>query len=69
MRRTALLLIASGLASCTTAPASPTRSAQSQAELQSLIAGKVAQAPVNAQMLRQLLEQKGLPVTPAPAAA
>ena len=30
---------------------------------------EVAQAPVNAQMLRQLLERKGLPVTPAPAAA
>jgi uncharacterized protein YecE (DUF72 family) len=29
----------------------------------------VAQAPVNAQMLRQLLEREGLPVTPAPAAA
>jgi uncharacterized protein YecE (DUF72 family) len=28
---------------------------------------EVAQAPVNAQMLRQLLERKGLPVTPAPA--
>jgi len=30
---------------------------------------EVAQAPVNAQMLRQLLEREGLPVTPAPAAA
>jgi uncharacterized protein YecE (DUF72 family) len=30
---------------------------------------EIAQAPVNAQMLRQLLERKGLPVTPAPAAA
>ena len=29
----------------------------------------VAQAPVNAQMLRGLLERDGLPVTPAPAAA
>jgi uncharacterized protein YecE (DUF72 family) len=29
----------------------------------------VAQAPVNAQMLRQLLEREGLPVTPAPAHA
>jgi uncharacterized protein YecE (DUF72 family) len=29
----------------------------------------VAQAPVNAQMLRRLLEREGLPVTPAPAAA
>ena len=29
----------------------------------------VAQAPVNAQMLRGLLERKGLPVTPAPATA
>ena len=30
---------------------------------------EVAQAPVNAAMLRQLLEREGLPVTPAPAAA
>ena len=30
---------------------------------------EVAQAPVNALMLRQLLEREGLPVTPAPAAA
>jgi uncharacterized protein YecE (DUF72 family) len=30
---------------------------------------EVAQAPVNAQMLRQLLEREGLPVTPAPASA
>ena len=30
---------------------------------------EIAQAPVNAQMLRQLLEREGLPVTPAPAAA
>jgi uncharacterized protein YecE (DUF72 family) len=29
----------------------------------------IAQAPVNAQMLRGLLERQGLPVTPAPAAA
>jgi uncharacterized protein YecE (DUF72 family) len=29
----------------------------------------VAQAPVNAQMLRGLLEREGMPVTPAPAAA
>ena len=29
----------------------------------------IAQAPVNAQMLRGLLERKGLPVTPAPATA
>ena len=29
----------------------------------------VAQAPVNAHMLRQLLEREGLPVTPAPTAA
>ena len=31
--------------------------------------GDIAQAPVNAQMLRGLLESKGLPVTPAPASA
>jgi uncharacterized protein YecE (DUF72 family) len=30
---------------------------------------EVAQAPVNADMLRQLLQREGLPVTPAPAAA
>ena len=30
---------------------------------------EVAQAPVNAEMLRQLLQREGLPVTPAPAAA
>src|SRR5262249_54156011 len=30
---------------------------------------EVAQAPVNAEMLRQLLQRRGLPVTPAPAAA
>ena len=28
---------------------------------------EIAQAPVNAEMLRQLLQRKGLPVTPAPA--
>jgi hypothetical protein len=47
MRRIALLLLATGLASCTTAPPSPTRAARSQAELQSLIAGKVAQPAVS----------------------
>lgn len=47
MRRIALLLLATGLASCTTAPPSPTRVARSQAELQSLIAGKVAEKPVS----------------------
>jgi uncharacterized protein YecE (DUF72 family) len=31
--------------------------------------GDIAQAPVNAQMLRGLLEREGLPVTPAPASA
>ena len=31
--------------------------------------GDIAQAPVNAQMLRALLEREGLPVTPAPASA
>jgi hypothetical protein len=30
---------------------------------------EVAQAPVNAAMLRQLLERESLPVTPAPATA
>lgn len=47
MRRIALLLLATGIASCTTAAPSPTRAARSQAELQSLISGKVAQAPVS----------------------
>lgn len=47
MHRIALLLLATGLASCTTAPPSPTRAARSQAELQSLIAGKVAEKPVS----------------------
>ena len=47
MRRIALLLLATGLASCTTAPPSATHAARSQAELQSLIAGKVAEKPVS----------------------
>jgi hypothetical protein len=47
MHRIALLLLATGLASCTTAPPSPTRAARSQAELQSLIAGKAAQPAVS----------------------
>ena len=47
MRRIALLLLATGFASCTTASPSPTRAARSQAELQSLISGKVAQPAVS----------------------
>jgi hypothetical protein len=46
MRTSALLLIASGLAACTTAPplaaADPVRAAEAEAKLQTLIAGKVA---------------------------
>ena len=47
MRRIALLLLATVIASCTTVPPSPTRVAQSRAELQSLIAGKVAQPAIS----------------------
>jgi len=47
VRRIALLLLATGFASCTTASPSPTRAARSQAELQSLISGKVAQPAVS----------------------
>ena len=47
MRRIALLLLATGFASCTTVPASPTRAERSQAELQRLISGKVAQPAVS----------------------
>lgn len=47
MRRIALLLLVTGLASCTTTPPSPTRAERSQAELQRLISGKVAQPAVS----------------------
>jgi hypothetical protein len=46
MRGVCLLLIGA-LASCTTAPPSPTRTAKAQEQLQKLITGKVAQAPVS----------------------
>ena len=47
MRSIAVLLLGSSLLACTTVPPSPTRAARSAAELQSLIAGKDAQAPVS----------------------
>ena len=47
MRPIALLLLGTGLLSCTTAPPSPSRAARSAAQLQSLIAGKTAQAPLS----------------------
>jgi hypothetical protein len=47
MRGIAFLLLGATLASCTTAPPDPTRSAKMAARYQELIAGKVAQAPVN----------------------
>lgn len=48
MRIPALLLIASALGSCTTAPAGPTQlSASEQAELAQLTAGKVAGPPIS----------------------
>lgn len=51
MRTSALLLIASSLAACSTAPplagTQAAEAARAQAELQTLIAGKVAGPPVN----------------------
>jgi hypothetical protein len=47
MRRISLLLLSAAAASCTTAPPSPTRTAQSQAQLQQLIAGKAAEKPIS----------------------
>lgn len=46
MRIPATLLMASALAACSTAPQPQPRSAEAQAELQQLIAGKVAAEPV-----------------------
>lgn len=47
MRGTPLLLLGVALASCTTAPADPQRSAKNQVRYEQLIAGKVAGAPMN----------------------
>lgn len=47
MRTIALILTAAGLASCSTAPDPVIRTAQEQAEYQSLIEGKVAGAPIS----------------------
>ena len=46
MRAISVLVIGAALASCTTAPPAPSRSADRQAEFQQLIGGKVAQAPI-----------------------
>lgn len=47
MRGISLLLLGAMVASCTTAPPQPTRSAKNQQRYEQLIAGKVAQPPVN----------------------
>jgi hypothetical protein len=47
MRGISLLLLGAALASCTTAPPDPTRSARSEQRFQELVGGKVAQAPLN----------------------
>jgi hypothetical protein len=46
MRAIPLLLAAATLAGCMTQPPAPTRTAEGQAELQRLVAGKVAGAPI-----------------------
>ncbi len=46
MRAISLILIGSAIASCTTAPPPPARSAEARAELQTLLAGKVAGQPM-----------------------
>jgi hypothetical protein len=46
MRMIPVLLAGVVLASCTTAPPPPSRNAAKQAELQQLLAGKVAQRPI-----------------------
>lgn len=46
MRATPLLLIAAVMTGCATQPPAPTRTAEGQAELQRLTAGKVAGAPM-----------------------
>lgn len=47
MRGIPLLLLGATLASCTTAPADPQRSAKNQARYEQLLAGKVAGPPMN----------------------
>ena len=47
MRGIPLFLVGAMLASCTTAPPDPTRSAKAENRYQELIAGKVAGAPMN----------------------
>jgi len=47
MRVTTLLLAVAALASCTTAPEPTHRAADRQQELEKLLAGKVAQKPIN----------------------
>jgi hypothetical protein len=47
MRVISLILLGATVASCTTAPPQSSRSERGQQELQQLIAGKVAQPPVN----------------------
>jgi hypothetical protein len=47
MRGLAIALIASALAACTTAPEPMTRSAEAEAHLNKLLAGRVAGRPVN----------------------
>jgi hypothetical protein len=47
MRVISVLIAGAALASCTTAPPQPTRSAEKQQEYQQLITGKVAQTPVS----------------------
>jgi hypothetical protein len=47
MRVISVLMAGAILASCTTGPPAPTRTAQSQVEYQQLLTGKVAQAPIS----------------------
>ena len=47
MRVISLMLIATAMASCTTAPPQPTRTAAKQQEFQKLLEGKVAQRPIS----------------------
>jgi hypothetical protein len=47
MRGISLLLLGATLASCTTAPPAPTRSAKAEKQYQQLLSGKVARAPVS----------------------
>ncbi len=47
MRVISVLIVGTALASCTTAPPQPTRTAEKQQEYQQLITGKVAQAPIS----------------------